>query len=106
MYIYIDVYVHICVYASVHVDVNMYVFMHMYIHKRFTRQLHGWVLQHLFGSCTNPGPRGESRAGATPGIRDFPDQRVQTSTPQLPLKTPQIPANRDHMSLIRGTLGV
>ena len=28
-----------------------------------------------------------------------------TSTPQLPFKTPQIPSNRDHKALNRGTLG-
>ena len=31
--------------------------------------------------------------------------RVTTSTPQLPLKEPQIPSNRDHNALNRGTLG-
>ena len=28
-----------------------------------------------------------------------------TSTPQLPFKEPQIPSNRDHKALNRGTLG-
>ena len=28
-----------------------------------------------------------------------------TSTPQLPFKRPQIPTNKDHMTLIRATLG-
>ena len=28
-----------------------------------------------------------------------------TSTPQLPFKRPQIPSNRDHKALNRGTLG-
>ena len=30
---------------------------------------------------------------------------IYTSTPQLPFKTPQIPSNRDHKALNRGTLG-
>ena len=30
---------------------------------------------------------------------------VYTSTPQLPFKRPQIPSNRDHEALTRGTLG-
>ena len=29
---------------------------------------------------------------------------LHTSTPQLPFKTPQIPSNRDHKALNRGTL--
>ena len=28
-----------------------------------------------------------------------------TSTPQVPFKAPQIPSNRDHQALKRGTLG-
>ena len=31
---------------------------------------------------------------------------LYTTTPQLPFKTSQIPSNRDHKALDRGTLGV
>ena len=33
------------------------------------------------------------------------DMDPKSSTPQLPFKTPQIPSNRDHKALNRGTLG-
>ena len=36
--------------------------------------------------------------------RDF-EWSGTTSTPQVPFKTPQIPSNRDHKALNRGTLG-
>ena len=47
-------------------------------------------------SCKDANPVKESHHGKTPS---------PTSTPQLPFKTPQIPSNRDHKALDRGTLG-
>ena len=35
----------------------------------------------------------------------FLPKKCTASTPQLPFKTPQIPSNRDHKALKRGTLG-
>ena len=43
------------------------------------------------------------RASKSPQFRNMP--LIIVRIPQLPVKTPQIPSNRDHKALYRGTLG-
>ena len=45
-----------------------------------------------------------TRASAHDGERVHSCTMTTTSTPQLPFKEPQIPSNRDHKALNRGTL--
>ena len=65
----------------------------------------GSLEPHVVGPRTAPRPL--ARTYTNHGVLECYEslQRIQARTPELPFKRRQIPSNRDHKALDRGTLG-
>ena len=89
------IYTYLCMYVCMHAC--MYVCMHvcMYVQVK-TRRLDPRVVTMLVTSEIHSA----GKPSQHPAMSQIP------STPQLLFKAPQIPSNRDHAALNRGTLGV